>query len=656
MRLRIAVASTFGWPYVRRGSRCPYELASYLARRGHEVYYITTKPGIRSRTNEKDGFSLEYHRLMKSPFLSLIRAQNLDSFILPCLRSILRHDVDIVQTFLPMDAFAASMVKAIKGTSFVHFMIDRFQPHYYITGYGKFMLRRGIQQAARVTAVSNFVIADLKNQFGIDATLTPPPVDTDQFTLCEGKDLQNPRILYTSSLHDPRKGFMLLVKAFEKLLDSIPNARLQLSGHVHPSAVKAIDESVSQRTRRSIDILGVGKREDLPELYRQAAVTVLPSVNEAFGMVLTESLASGTPVVGSKSGGVLDVITNTQVGSLFDPDGGAEGLCKALLRGLELTQDPDVWKKCRNHAESFSWNRVGPRFENVYSEVIDSRKNAVSHKHVKYRDIPKNSPEQEIIPDRPKGRLLSRVFDDALDGLEIDYDNYYKVDRFKPWCTYILNWLLSNGIRTGNILVVGCYTLPLRMLLKKFGFTVKGIGMTVGREPWNDNGNEMRLRDLSILKDEKGSYDVIICDDISHAIQYSGRIMQIFRDILNTEGLLIMTTREAKDRRSRFLPGNGNAILDLAEGSTNEANSPGGEKRLAAYHEFNLGKVEKLVCDAGFSVDQRSYIIKEKAIEGSLFPIPVYSYFCKKVSYCARKIMPSLRNDIFIAARRGSLQ
>src|SRR3990172_9467904 len=257
MRMKIAVASALGWPYVRRGSRFTYELSSYLAGRGHDVHYITSKPGIRKRVKEKDGIFIEYHRLMNSPLLSAVKAQNLDTFIFPSINALLKNDFDIVQTVLPMDAFAASVTKKLKGTPFVHYMIDSFQPYYYITRYGKFMLRTGIQSAVQVTAPSRFIADNVKKNFGIDALLTPPPVDTDHVT----------------------------------------NARLQLSGHVHPRAIEVVYNSVGPKARNSIDILGVGKREDLPALYRQAAVTVLPSVNEAFGMVLLESLASCTPIL-----------------------------------------------------------------------------------------------------------------------------------------------------------------------------------------------------------------------------------------------------------------------------------------------------------------------------------------------------------------------
>jgi phosphatidylinositol alpha-mannosyltransferase len=652
--MKIAVASALGWPYVRRGNRFTYELSAYLARRGHDVCYITSKPGIRGRVKEKDGIFIEYHRLMSTPLLSVVGAQNLDTFILPSLNSLLKNDFDIVQTVLPMDAFAASVTKKLRGTPFVHYMIDSFRPYYYITKYGKFMLKKGIQSAVRVTAPSRFIVDDVKKNFGIDALLTPPPVDTDQFILCDNKELDCPKILYTSSIHDPRKGFLMLVKAFEKLLDYVPGAQLQLSGHVHPKAIEVIFKSVGARTGKAIKILGVGRREDLPDLYRNATVTVLPSLNEAFGMVLLESLASGTPIVGIKSGGIPDIFVNDEVGILAEPDGGPEELCSAILRGFELAHDSGVWKKCREHAESFSWSTLGPRFEKLYEQIADTS----NRKRV--RTFTKNSKTLEPALDKTTLQAqtnetdFKRMFDDALDEIEIDYDNYYRVDRYRPLCIFVAGWLHDNGLRKGNVLVVGCFTFPLDMFLKKCGFTVRGIEITQRHESWNDIGNQTIISDIRALKDEPGYYDIIICDDILQYCEFPVRTFQILRDKLNSEGILICATENAVNGNSRLrlLMGK-NIYPSLNSDVPGENWSTEVEKGIVRYRGYTLEEAKQLAAEAGLYVNQGSYMIKEKAVEASLFPIPFLLYFYKKLYYLVQKAFPPLRSHVFVAARKN---
>lgn len=653
--MKIAVASALGWPYVRRGNRFTYELASYLARRGHQVHYITSKPGIIRRNKKEDGMTIEYHRLLNNPLLHLIQVENLDTFVLPCIRSIVNNDFDIVQTILPMDGFAASMAKTIKGTPFVHYMIDSFQPSYYITKYGKFMLKKSVNSATRVTAPSNFIIDNVKKHFGIDALLTPPPVDTDQFTICENKDLNHPRILYTSSLHDPRKGFLLLVKAFEKLLDYVPGATLQLSGHAHPKAIEVIYKSVRSKARKAIDVLGVGKREDLPGLYREAAVTVLPSVNEAFGMVLLESLASGTPVVGLKSGGIPDIFSNNEIGILSEPQGGPEELCKAIMEGLELSQDPDVWKKCRNHAESFSWNQIGPRYEKLYSEILDPQKEVRVRKHSKNKEVSRRPTEQQTMQVQSNEAVLSRIFDDALDKIEIDYDNYYRVDRHKPFCIFIAKWLLNHALQGSKVLAVGDFTFPLNLLLEKCGFSVQEIKIRQRHEPWKDLGNQTFLSDIQSLKDECSQYDIIICDEILHYCESPVRTLQVLRDKLSPQGTLILAVENAANGKARLRLLTGKSIYpDLENDLLVESISTDVEKRVVGYRGYILEDLERLVSDAGFSLRTSHYIMREKAVEGSLFPIPVFLYFHRTLFYLVRKAIPHFRSHIFVAARRKS--
>jgi len=372
--MKIAITSPFGWPYVRRGNRFAHDLAAYLAERGHQVHFITTKPGVTSRRKLRGKVLEEHHRLFCYPLLSFLNVEMWETFALGCFRSLMREKHDIVQTFWPPDAFAASLNRSLRDIPFVHLMVD--SNHFYRpTALGKPMLRRVLKNVSCLEVPSTYVNEELKSQFNLEGTLIPMPVNIDEFTPSNEKRHGPPRILCTSSFLDARKRVYLLVQAFELLLKDIPNAILQLSGHgTIDQAEMWLLNLVTPKTRRSIEILDVGKLEDMPRIYSHASLTVLPSLREAFGMVIIESLSSGTPVVGTKSGAIPEVINDPEVGILFEETGGPKELCKALIKGLELARDPQTTLRCRKYAERYSWHVLGPRYEALYLEVLNGHK------------------------------------------------------------------------------------------------------------------------------------------------------------------------------------------------------------------------------------------------------------------------------------------
>ena len=370
MRLKIAVTSPIGWPYVRRGNRFTYELAIYLASQGHQVHYITSKPGRVSREKRQENLLIKYHRLFGHPLLSRLNIHFFETFVPVCLYSLSQEKYDIVHCFLYADAFAVSLVKKFKGMALVPTLTDGI-PMYWPTRFGKAMFKSVVKRASRFHAPSEFVRDCFKREFHAELEVISPPVNTEHFTPCEKKDPGITKILFTAALHVGSKGTDMLVNAFELLLGHIPNAVLQLSGHIDDNTKRKLLKSVSPKARKAIEIKGVGLQAALPMLYREASITVLPSLDEPFGMVMLESLASGTPVVGTRSGAIPEIINDPDIGVLFDYSDGVQGLCEAMLQGIELAKDPGTPLRCRTFAEQYSWKAVGPKYEDMYYRILD---------------------------------------------------------------------------------------------------------------------------------------------------------------------------------------------------------------------------------------------------------------------------------------------
>ena len=105
-------------------------------------------------------------------------------------------------------------------------------------------------------------------------------------------------------------------------------------------------------------------RDALVRLYRSAWVTVLPAFREAFGLVVVESLACGTPVVGMRDGGAVPALIGEEH-LIAEPD--PRSLAQTLLRALEAEPDPAA---SRRRAEQYSIERCAERYESLYEELL----------------------------------------------------------------------------------------------------------------------------------------------------------------------------------------------------------------------------------------------------------------------------------------------
>jgi glycosyltransferase involved in cell wall biosynthesis len=185
-------------------------------------------------------------------------------------------------------------------------------------------------------------------------------------------------ILCASDLSDRRKGGHVLMRAFNLVKAAQPHVRLEVWSRALPrDVVDELRAIVEPAWRGDVAFFGPGEPDDLPRVYGRAAVSVLPSLWEAFGLVIIESLATGTPVVGTRDGAIPGILDDPAVGRLFDPGAdstfapaNAAGLAQALLEALELSRLPDTAARCRSHAERYSWRIVGPQYEALHERLI----------------------------------------------------------------------------------------------------------------------------------------------------------------------------------------------------------------------------------------------------------------------------------------------
>jgi glycosyltransferase involved in cell wall biosynthesis len=361
--LRVALLLPCFWPEVRRGAeRMARELADGLAARGQRPRILTSHPEPSIRSVE-DG--VEITRLRRPPEGWLRRRGYLEYLThLPLAYADLsRRDDDVAMALYASDGLAAARWSRRTGRpSVLAYLGVPDRPGLTDRRLRLEVTARAARGCTAVTALSR-AAADAFARW-LDVTgveVIPPPVDTLLFTPA-GERASEPIVFCPAAVDDPRKRVPLLVRAMGRVCRVRPEARLVVSRPRDPAAAEAVESD-------GVEWADVDDRSALAEAYRRAWVTALPSFGEAFGLVLVESLACGTPVVGSRHGGIPEIVDDPAVGRTFPLDD-EEALARALLEAFDLAADAGTPRACRARAEAFSVERCAAAYESLYRDLI----------------------------------------------------------------------------------------------------------------------------------------------------------------------------------------------------------------------------------------------------------------------------------------------
>jgi len=367
--MRVTLLNPVFWPEVRRGSeRFARDLAGGLLARGHDVTLLTSHAAARADTVEEDG--LRVVRVRRPPLEDRLRRRLFEDHLvhLPAAYLALRAErPDIAHALYPTDALAALRARDRDGGAPV---VLSYMGIPHRQGLANRRWRKEItvhvtREADAVVALSATAAHGFSRWLGVDAHVIPPGVDVAAFSPAAPPELARaaaPTILCAADHTQPRKRVGLLVEAFALLRRRLPDARLVLSRVAGTPLAGRLPEGV---TERDLD-----DRDALVAANREAWVAALPSVGEAFGLVLAEALACGTPVVGADTGAIPEVVDREGIGALFTGDDPA-ALAAALETAVDLARDPDTAGRCRARALELSTDRCTDAYVELYRGLTD---------------------------------------------------------------------------------------------------------------------------------------------------------------------------------------------------------------------------------------------------------------------------------------------
>jgi D-inositol-3-phosphate glycosyltransferase len=119
-----------------------------------------------------------------------------------------------------------------------------------------------------------------------------------------------------------------------------------------------------------VTFVGPQDRHELAELFRHAALVLVPSYSETFGLVALEAAASGTPVVASATGGLREAVVHGETGQLMDSRQPADWARAITLLLSDPTALAQMGLVARVHARRFTWEEMAARVAAVYEELL----------------------------------------------------------------------------------------------------------------------------------------------------------------------------------------------------------------------------------------------------------------------------------------------
>lgn len=238
--------------------------------------------------------------------------------------------------------------------------------------------RLNARRAPLVLSTSRYCCERIEAHYGVEAErlrLVPEGIDVGLWNpAAEDAAAREPHTVLCVARQYPRKRVADLITAFQTVHQRLPSARLVVIGDGPEHG--ALQELVQQLGLGAVvQLLGALPDDGaVREWYRRSAVFCLPSIQEGFGIVFLEAMASGLPVVSTTATAIPEVVPHGRAGLLV-PSRDLQALAEALL---QLLTDPELQARCRaygrEHVTPFSWDRVAERF----LEAVSSQESAGS--------------------------------------------------------------------------------------------------------------------------------------------------------------------------------------------------------------------------------------------------------------------------------------
>jgi L-malate glycosyltransferase len=227
-------------------------------------------------------------------------------------------------------------------------------------------VRFSLAQTSALIVPSGFLQAVFA-RFDIPAIIVPNIIDIARFHNPSPHRQRRRHLLVARNL-EPIYDNETAIRAFSLVHRSMPDATLTIAGS-GPLASSLYRLADSIGLAGAVKFTGRLDRDAMAQAYREADIAINPSLVDNMPNSVLEALASGTPVVSTKVGGVPFIVEDQHT-ALLVPAGSPESMAIAILR---LMDEPLLSEKLVNNglaeARKYTWQRIWPLLEVVYGNI-----------------------------------------------------------------------------------------------------------------------------------------------------------------------------------------------------------------------------------------------------------------------------------------------
>lgn len=353
--MKIGLITAF---YDERDKCNEYYLAKYLTKLGHKVFIYVSKFSLpRYGRCERIWSESEIENVIVRRLPSLGIKKKGMIFLFGLKNQIEKDEIDIIhlqEWFMLSSYQLREYAEKIVCTQRIEHLPTSIK---LLMG---FFGRKLLNNCKSVTALTTIARDDLiKNGIQRNINVIPNGVDTEVFYPVKGERKDDLfRILYVGRLAKD-KGVDILIKACQDLQNI--NLTIVGSGEEERNLKLLTCDCLLQS---QTDFLGKVPQSELKNFYSSHDVTIIPSLKEPFGFVTMESLACGTPVIGSDVGGMHDIIVD-KVGIKVKP-GSVDELKNAIMKMMTKSKELKG-KKCIDYIKNnYDWKIVAKKYEEEY--------------------------------------------------------------------------------------------------------------------------------------------------------------------------------------------------------------------------------------------------------------------------------------------------